>query len=74
MLRRSYEGIGKRGIGVGYPGGVNLAFDAEQMRLAMIWKGKFVDPSGAWYGQGNGNVRAMGQTLNLAQRPGTRRG
>ena len=25
MLRRSYQGIGKRGIGVGYPGGVNLA-------------------------------------------------
>ena len=34
MLRRSYPGIGKRGIGVGYPNQVNLAFDAEQMRLA----------------------------------------
>ncbi|MEO2014065.1 MAG: hypothetical protein ABGZ53_06805 [Fuerstiella sp.] len=44
MLRRNYPGIGKRGIGVGYPGGVNLAWDAEQMRLAIIWQGKFVDP------------------------------
>ena len=32
MLRRSYPNIGKRGIGVGYPLGINLAFDAEQMR------------------------------------------
>ena len=46
MLRRSYNGIGKRGIGVGYPSQVNLAFDAEQMRLAIIWKGKFADPGG----------------------------
>lgn len=59
MLRRSYPGIGKRGIGVGYPGDVNLAFDAEQMRLAMIWRGGFADPSGVWRGQGHGNVRPL---------------
>ena len=51
------------GIGVGYPGGVNLAFDAEQMRLATLWKGQFVDPSGVWYGQGHGKVRPMGKTI-----------
>ena len=60
MLRRSYQGIGKRGIGVGYPGQVNLAFDAEQLRLAMIWKGKFADPAVAWRGQGRGTVRPLG--------------
>jgi len=69
MLRRSYDGIGKRGIGVGYPGGVNLAYDAEQMRLAMIWKGKFVDPAGVWYGQGHGLVRALGPTLHFPKGP-----
>lgn len=63
MLRRSYQGIGKRGIGVGYPNRVNLAFDAEQMRLAMIWKGKFVDPAGAWSGQGSGTARPLGTDL-----------
>ena len=60
MLRRSYPGIGKRGIGVGYPRQVNLAFDAEQIRLAMIWKGKFADPSGVWRSQGHGRVRPLG--------------
>lgn len=69
MLRRKYPGIGKRGIGVGYPGGVNLAFDAEQMRLASIWKGGFVDPGGVWTGQGSGNVRPLGKTLDFAPGP-----
>lgn len=63
MLRRSYQGIGKRGIGVGYPGGVNLAFDAEQLRIAMIWKGKFADPAGVWRSQGHGTVRPLGSHL-----------
>lgn len=69
MLRRSYSKIGKRGIGVGYPGGVNLVFDAEQMRLASLWKGKFVDPAGVWYGQGHGNVRPLGSVVELAKGP-----
>ncbi len=69
MLRRSYPGIGKRGIGVGYPGGVNLSFDAEQLRLNAIWKGKFVDPSGVWTGQGSGNVQPMGKTIDFAKGP-----
>lgn len=69
MLRRSYPGIGKRGIGVGYPGGVNLAYDAEQLRLATIWKGKFVDPGGVWTGQGSGRVRPMGKTFEFATGP-----
>lgn len=63
MLRRKYPGIGKRGIGVGYPLQVNLAFDAEQMRLAMIWQGKFADPGGVWRGQGHGMVRPLGDKL-----------
>ncbi|MCA9163002.1 MAG: c-type cytochrome, partial [Planctomycetales bacterium] len=63
MLRRSYPGVGKRGIGVGYPQQVNLVFDAEQLRLAMIWKGKFADPGGVWRSQGHGTVRPLGDQL-----------
>ena len=69
MLRRSYPGIGKRGIGVGYPGGVNLAFYAEQMRLAMIWNGKFLDPGGVWTGQGHGTARPMERAINFSKGP-----
>ncbi|MFK7822413.1 MAG: hypothetical protein AB8G99_27205, partial [Planctomycetaceae bacterium] len=78
MLRRSYPGIGKRGIGVGYPSQVNVAFDAEQMRMAMLWKGRFIDPSGVWRSQGHGRVRPLarnqtqfhpGPELDDAQKP-----
>lgn len=63
MLRRSYPGIGKRGIGVGFPQQLNLVFDAEQLRLAMIWKGKFADPAGVWRSQGHGTVRMLGDNV-----------
>ncbi|RMF42579.1 MAG: hypothetical protein D6753_07195, partial [Planctomycetota bacterium] len=61
MLRRKYPGVGKRGIGVGYPGGVNLVYDAEQMRLGGLWQGGFVDAVAVWTGQGSGNVRPLGR-------------
>jgi putative heme-binding domain-containing protein len=69
MLRRSYPGIGKRGIGVGYPGGVNLAFDAEQLRLHAVWQGGFVDTGGVWSGQGAGNVHPLSRPTEFSKGP-----
>lgn len=70
MLRRSYPGIGKRGIGVGYPSGIHLAFDAGQMRLGSIWSGGFIEASGVWRGQGAGNVQILGRdTVNFPAGP-----
>ncbi len=63
MLRRNYPGIGKRGIGVGYPAGVNLSFDAGQARLAAIWRGGFIEASAAWRGQGSGAVRPLSREV-----------
>jgi mono/diheme cytochrome c family protein len=61
LVRRAFPGIGKRGIGVGYPGGIHLAFDAEQMRLASVWTGGFLEASGIWRGQGSGQLRPLGK-------------
>ncbi len=61
IIRRAFPGIGKRGIGVGYPGGINLSFDAGQMRLGSIWSGEFIEASGIWRGQGSGLARILGQ-------------
>ncbi|MFM8334599.1 MAG: DUF6797 domain-containing protein [Opitutaceae bacterium] len=61
MIRRAFPGIGKRGIGVGYPGGINLSFDAGQMRLGSIWSGGFIEASGLWRGQGAGQARILGK-------------
>lgn len=60
MLRRSYPDVGKRGIGVGLPSGINYVWDAEGMRLALLWHGDFADPAGVWLGQGHGSVRPLG--------------
>ena len=35
--------VGYRGIAVGYPQGLNLAFDSEQMSLRLLWKGEFAN-------------------------------
>ena len=61
MLRRSVQHTGKRGISVGYPGGVNLTFDAERLGLNQIWWGRFVDAGGVWRGQGSGQARILGK-------------
>jgi mono/diheme cytochrome c family protein len=63
IIRRAFPGIGKRGIGIGYPGGINLAFDAAQMRLGSIWSGGFIEASGLWRGQGSGQARLLGKDV-----------
>ena len=63
MLRRQYTGIGKRGVGVGYPSGINLIFDAGKMSLGAIWKGDFAEMSPVWRGQGSGFVKEAGEGL-----------
>jgi mono/diheme cytochrome c family protein len=43
VYRNFIEGAGARAIGVGYPEKLNLAFDANNMRLALLWHGAFID-------------------------------
>ena len=38
IYRNFIQGAGARAIGVGYPEAINLAFDANDLRLALIWK------------------------------------
>ena len=44
---------GFRGIAIGFPEGLNMAFDAEFMNYTTFWKGKFVQVN--WRGQAPGN-------------------
>lgn len=63
ILRRSAQDSGKRAIAVGYPSGINLTFDAENLSLNQIWWGRFLDASGVWYGQGSGETRPLSDDL-----------
>jgi len=40
---RGRSSIGYRGIGVGYPERISLAFDSEEMALRQLWKGEFAN-------------------------------
>ncbi len=49
MLRTFMPGAGTHAIAVGFPQGVHFAFDAERVRLATVWRGKFLDAQGTWF-------------------------
>ena len=70
IYRNFIEGAGSRGIGVGYPEKANLAFDANQVSLAMLWHGAFMDASKHWNGRGQGYQPPLGDNvLRLEPRP-----
>ncbi len=48
VFRTFLEGVGTQAIAVGFPGGMNVAFDAEEVRWKIAWRGKFVDALGTW--------------------------
>jgi len=56
---------GFRAIAAGYPGQLNAAFDSEEMRLAYIWRGRFLDTSTHWTNQGMGLVKPLGSDVAL---------
>ncbi|MBI1369271.1 MAG: hypothetical protein GC162_11545 [Planctomycetes bacterium] len=54
MYREFIAGLSPRGIGVGYPGGVNIGFDADECNMRMVWQGAFMDAKRHWTGRGVG--------------------
>ena len=63
IYRNFIEGAGPRAIGVGYPEKVNLAFDANEMRPAMIWQGSFIDAQRHWTDRGTGFQGPLGDNV-----------
>ncbi|EDY21458.1 PA14 domain protein [Chthoniobacter flavus Ellin428] len=63
IYRNFIEGGGSRAIGVGYPEKANLAFDANDMRLAMIWQGAFIDAARHRTGRGQGFEKPLGTNV-----------
>ena len=60
VYRNFIAGAGNRGIGVGYPGGVNIAWNAETMNLAVVWRGAFIDAARHWTDRGGGAQSPLG--------------
>lgn len=60
IYRNFIEGLGPRGIAVGYPERINLAWDAGTMNLRLVWKNDFIDASKHWVGRGAGFQGPLG--------------
>jgi mono/diheme cytochrome c family protein len=60
VLRTFMPDAGAKAVAVGYPGGVNLAFSADQCRLAYAWGGNFLDASPVWNNRGGAPARLLG--------------
>jgi hypothetical protein len=70
IYRNFIEGAGTRAIGVGYPEKLNLAFDANEMRLALLWQGAFIDAAKHWSARGAGFEKPLGdKVLRLPEGP-----
>jgi hypothetical protein len=53
IVHRTFmAGVGPRAILVGFPEMVHVAFDADGVRMAKAWRGRFFDASGMWEGRG----------------------
>ncbi len=66
IYRNFIKGAGNRAIGVGFPERAHIAFDANELRLAMIWQGAFIDAKRHWTGRGEGFEPPLGDNiLNL---------
>ncbi len=60
VLRTFMNDAGSKAIAVGYPGGVNIAFSADQCRLAYSWAGNFLDASPVWANRGGAPAKLLG--------------
>lgn len=60
VYRNFIAGAGNRGIGVGFPGDVNIAWSAETMNLAIAWRGAFIDAARHWRDRGGGHQPPLG--------------
>lgn len=63
IYRNFIEGAGSRAIGVGLPEKVNFAFDANELRLALIWQGPFIDAARHRTGRGTGYEPPLGYSV-----------
>jgi cytochrome c2 len=60
VLRTFMPEAGSKAIAVGYPGGVSVAFSADQCRLAYAWGGNFLDASPVWNNRGGAPAKLLG--------------
>jgi len=54
------DNAGTKCIAVGYPSGLNIAFDSTQCRIAYAWSGNFLEMSPVWNDRGGNPAKLLG--------------
>ncbi len=60
IYRNFIEGTTPRGIGFGFPGGLNLVYSADNLAPELVWRGDFMDAGRHWTNRGQGNQPPSG--------------
>ena len=63
LYRNFIANAGGRPIAVGYPGGFNLAWSVDQLNVALLWRGAFMDAGRHWTDRGGGEQPPLGYDL-----------
>lgn len=63
IYRNFIQGTTARAIGIGFPGGVNLAYSADHLGPELLWTGKFMDGGHHWTDRGMGAERPAGEDI-----------
>src|SRR5262249_22349937 len=63
LYRNFIAGAGTRAIAVGYPEKAHLAFDANDLRIALLWQGAFIDAGRHWTDRGGGFQGPLGDNI-----------
>ena len=69
LFRNFIKGASSRSIAVGYPEGTHIVFDATNMNLAVMWKGKYLDAFAMWHGRGTGHMEPQGDPVAIGKEP-----
>lgn len=70
LLRTFMKDAGTHALAVGLPEKLSFAFDTEQSRLALAWKGRFLDAQGTWFVRFAPNAEPLGTNrLRFADGP-----
>lgn len=57
------KGVSPRTVAVGLPERVHYAFDVQSSRLALAWRGRFLDARGTWFGRAGELERPAGEDV-----------
>ena len=64
VIHRNFiDGTTARAIGVGFPGGVNLAWSADHLGPELIWTGMFIDGAIKWTDRGTDKSPPAGENV-----------